>query len=80
MGITDRHADARQVLRWIKANQRVEVAREDLRREALKRRLDAGQTQAVIDGLVKAGWLKERTIATPGRHARRWDVNPRLFS
>src|SRR5262245_11110244 len=80
MGISDRHADARQVLRWIRANQRVEVAREDLRREALKRRLDADQTQAVIDGLVKAGWLKERTIATPGRHGRRWDVNPRLFS
>jgi hypothetical protein len=34
----------------------------------------------VIDLLVNAGWLRERTVVTPGRHAKRWDVNPKLYS
>ena len=83
IGLSERHANARRVLRWIKAdNRRNEVSREDLRRDALGQSLDADQTQSLIDGLVKTGWLREITkLAGPsgGRPARRWLVNPMLF-
>jgi hypothetical protein len=46
VGLTERHANARRVLRWIGARGLIEVAREELRREALSRRLDAEETQA----------------------------------
>ena len=80
MGITDKHADARRVLRWLKAKRKTEVSREEVRVEALGKRHDADQVQTIIDFLVRAGWLRERTVPTAGRHARRWDVNPQLHS
>ena len=80
MGSTDKHADARRVSRWIKANHKTEVSREELRVEALGKRHDADQVQTIIDSLVRAGWLRERTVPTAGRYARRWDVNPQLHS
>ena len=57
------------------------VSREDVRREALSRRLNADEVQTLIDGLVRAGWLREVTAKAegPGRPARRWEVNPELF-
>ena len=80
IGITDRHRDARRVLRWLRAHQRPEVSREDVRRDALGQRLDAEDTQRLLDELVRVGWLRARTVATRGRSAHRWDVNPRLLS
>ena len=80
MGITDKHADARRVSRWIKANHKTEVAREEVRVEALGKRHDADQVQTIIESLVRAGWLRERTVPTAGRYATRWDVNPQLHS
>jgi len=82
IGLTDHHAEARRVLRWLKAGNRQEVSREEVRREALTRRFDADQVQTIIDGLVRAGWLREVTAKAggPGRPARRWNVNPRLSS
>lgn len=81
MGLTDKHAEARAVLRWVRANDRRDVSLKDVRREALKQRFDAEDTQAIVAGLVRAGWLREITekAAGPGRPARRWDVNPKLF-
>ena len=52
----------------------------DIRREALGRRLDAEQTRSLLDGLVRAGWLKLVTTKTGGRAIHRWRVNPLLFS
>jgi hypothetical protein len=80
IGLTDRHAEARRVLRWLKAGNRQEVSREEVRCEALTRRLNADQVQTIIDGLARAGWLREVTAKAegPGRPARRWEVNPRL--
>src|SRR5262245_51831648 len=51
-----------------------------IRREALGRRLDAEQTRTLLDGLVRAGWLKLVTTKTDGRAIHRWQVNPLLFS
>jgi hypothetical protein len=84
IGLNERHANARSVLKWIKADKcRNKVSREGLRREALRQSLDAEQTQNLIDSLVNAGWLREITTSTGplgGRPARRWLVNPMLFT
>jgi hypothetical protein len=81
MGQSDKHADARRVLRWLQANGLREVALKDIRRDALAHKLDAEQTLALIEFLVRAGWLREATAKPvgPGRPARRWEVNPKLF-
>ena len=80
IGLTERHTNARRVLRWIRAHNRKEIGREEIRREALSRHLDADATQQVIDALVTAGWLKKVTTETAGRAKHRWLVNPKLFS
>jgi hypothetical protein len=80
IGLSERHANARRVLRWIKANGKDEVSREEVRREALGQSLDADQTQHLLDGLVKAGWLRETATKTSGRARRRWQVNPSINS
>jgi hypothetical protein len=80
IGLTDQHADARGVLRWARAERRSTVSREEIRRDALAQRLDAAQTQKLIDALVRAGWLREigNQKNGRGRPARRWQVNPEL--
>lgn len=60
IGLSERHANARRVLRWIKAHGKNAVSREEIRREALGQCLDADQTQILIDGLVKAGCVRSR--------------------
>jgi hypothetical protein len=77
IGLTDRHADSRRALRWIIAHAKYEVSREEIRREALGQRLDAEQTQHLLDRLVKAGWLQSRSSVTGGRKRHRWQVNPK---
>jgi hypothetical protein len=44
--------------------------------------LDEAGTLAVIEGLEKAGWLRETTIETGerGKPARPWAVNPKLHA
>ena len=82
IGISDGHANIRRVLRWVRAAGLRQVSLKDVRRDALSQTLSAGQTQALIDRLVKLRWLREVSIerATgPGWPARRWAVNPRLF-
>ena len=80
VGLSARHANARRVLRWLQKNHRDDVSREDIRRDALGQSLDADQTQALIDSLVSAGWLRQVTTLTPGRARHRWTVNAKLFS
>ena len=81
VGLTDKHSHARTVLRWLHASNKAMVSREEVRREALAQRLDAGETQALLDMLVRAGWLRETSakVLGPGRPPRRWEVNSRLF-
>jgi Protein of unknown function (DUF3987)/Bifunctional DNA primase/polymerase, N-terminal len=80
IGLTEKHSNARRTLCWIRANQKTELSLLDIRREALGRRLDAEQTRTLLDGLVRAGWLKLVTTKTGGRDIHRWQVNPLLFS
>jgi uncharacterized protein DUF3987/bifunctional DNA primase/polymerase-like protein len=82
IGLTERHTNARRVLRWLKANHKTEVSREDVRRDALSQRLDADGTTELLATLCRSGWLREK--ASPqqatGRPPRRWSVNLKLFS
>jgi hypothetical protein len=78
IGLTERHANARRALQWIKANRKDEVSREEIRREALGQTLDADQTQHLLDGMVRAGWLRKTATDTAGRRRHRWQVNPRI--
>jgi len=79
IGLAQHNADARRVLRWTKANRKQQVSREEARREALTRQQDADGTEAILNYLERAGWLKRQVTATGGRPATRWDVNPRLL-
>jgi hypothetical protein len=78
--LTQKHTNARRALCWIRKTRKAEVSLLDLRREGLGRRLDAEQTRGLLDGLVRAGWLKLVTMKTGGRDIHRWQVNPLLFS
>jgi Protein of unknown function (DUF3987)/Bifunctional DNA primase/polymerase, N-terminal len=81
VGLSDKHSHARTALRWLHAGNKAMVSREEVRREALAQRLDAGETQGLLDMLVRAGWLREVPVKAsgPGRPPRRWEINPRLF-
>ena len=78
IGLTDHHAEARRVLRWIRAGRRDLVSREDVRREALSQRFNADQVDSLLEILVTAGWLRKEVQPTSGRYAVRWAVNPKL--
>jgi hypothetical protein len=80
VGINEQHADARRVLKWAEANRKAELSVMDVRRDALKQQLDADKTEALLDRLVRVGWLKKITEKTRGRARHRWVVNPQLLS
>jgi len=79
IGIYQPHADAKRVLLWIRAHNKTEISVLDVRREALGQRLDAKKTQALLDSLESAGWLRKKSGSTGGRPRIRWEVNPILF-
>jgi hypothetical protein len=81
IGLTDDHAKARKVLRWLRAERKEQVSIEDVRREALQQSLTAEATRELVDKLVQAGWLRKVPIEGKGRgrHAHRWQVNPLLW-
>jgi hypothetical protein len=80
LGPTERHTNARRVLRWLRAERRDQVSVEDVRRHALQQSLNAEDTARLVETLVQAGWLRKAPIERrgPGRHAHRWLVNPLL--
>jgi hypothetical protein len=82
IGLSDDHALARRALKWIRAHKTDEriVSLKDIRREALGQTIDAKKTEAVLQQLERAGWLRKETIPTTGRARHRWQVNDLLFS
>ena len=82
IGLTESHAKARKVLRWLRAERRDQVSIEDVRRDALQQSLNAEATEKLVGALVQAGWLRKAPIEKrgPGRHAHRWAVNPLLWT
>jgi hypothetical protein len=82
IGLTERHADERRVLLWIRAKGKTEVSREEIRRDALSQRLDAKETTDLLKALSKSSWLREEITASGpqgGKPARKWLVNPKLL-
>jgi hypothetical protein len=78
---TRRHA--RSALRWLEANRKCEVTREDIRRHALRRAIDASRTNTVLGELWSAGVLRPAPLPDypqVGRPAERWQVNPVLWA
>jgi hypothetical protein len=63
VGLTDRHRNARRVLRWISCKQLLEVSREDVRRDALGPKLGrqrhAGRLEWLGDGWMVAPSLDQ---------------------
>jgi hypothetical protein len=82
IGLTDRHAEARRVLRWIRAGGWDTVSREDIRRDALSQRFDANETSILLESLEAAGWLRhvDEPRQGPGRPVTQWVVNTKLFT
>ena len=80
IGLNQRHADARRLLRWMRTHDKREISLKDARREALGQSLDADETQQLLDSLEKAGWLRKTTTRTVSRPIHRWEANPKLFS
>jgi hypothetical protein len=81
IGLSERDADARRVLRWMQQAKQETVSREDVRRTALAQKLNADETQALLERLARAGWVREQTEPRQGagRPSVRWAVNPLLF-
>jgi hypothetical protein len=77
IGLHQRQADERQVLRWINAKGLTKIKREDVRRGALSR-VSADHAEAVLQNLTRAGWVRRRATPTKGRPAVVWEVNPKL--
>jgi hypothetical protein len=80
IGLNERNANARRLLRWICANNKKEISVKDARRDALSQSLDADQTRELLDSLVNAGWLRKTSTQTDGRAKHRWEVNGTLFT
>ena len=84
IGLSERHANSRRVLRWIKATGKTEVAIKDIRRDALVGALDADQTESLVEALTRAGWLRPDVVKPSGpkggKPVRRWQVNPLLWA
>ena len=83
IGLSDRHKEARRILRWIRAHRKSEFSREEVRRDALSRSLNAEETQELLRFLVRAGWLRETVHPSGqkgGKPARRWQVNQSLYA
>jgi hypothetical protein len=83
-GLSERHATARRVLRWIRANRSSEpiISVSDVRRDALGQSVDEAGALELIEKLEAAGWLRrldQEASKGPGRQKHRWQVNPALF-
>jgi Protein of unknown function (DUF3987) len=81
IGLTERHANSRRVLRWLKTKRLDSISRENVRRHALAQSLDADGTQALLEDIERAGWIRklDEKRAGAGRPAMRWQVNPQLL-
>ena len=78
---TDLECRARRVVRWLRADGRASLSREDVRRTALGQTVDAREADRVLARLVEGGVLRRLAANSRpqgGRPALRWQVNPLL--
>jgi hypothetical protein len=81
---SDFERQARRVVRWLKkAGAKAETTREEVRRHALGKTANAGQTDMVLGRLWSAGIVRPAAHAPlpqGGRPPLRWEINPALAS
>jgi hypothetical protein len=78
-----RERQMRQVVRWLRQQGLSDVSREDVRREALQRTVDASEAEQVLYRLRDAGVVQRIDYDLPSRGGRppnRWWVNPALIT
>ena len=78
---TDLEYQARRVARWLRSNGLQEITREEVRRNALGRTVNAIGADRVLYRLRTAGIVRLMPLemrAQGGRPANRWEVNPAL--
>jgi hypothetical protein len=80
-GPTDLERQVRRVVRWLKAGQRTQATREEVRRYALGKTTDAQRTDLVLGRLYACGILRpaaHQPSPEGGRPRQLWEVNPAL--
>lgn len=77
-----RDRQMRQVVRWLKTSGQTEVSREEVRREALQRSVNASDAEQVLYRLRDAGIVQriDYDSLSRGRPPNRWWVNPALIT
>lgn len=78
---SERDRQARRVVRWLCQRGLSEVSREQVRREALQRSVNASDAEQVLYRLREAGIVEKVHYSIPqagGRPPNRWCINPRL--
>jgi hypothetical protein len=85
IGLSERHANLRRALRWIKATGRTEVSIKDIRRDAMAGSLDAEATLNLVDRLarIRAGFLlhlQSRPVRRAGNQSAAGGSNPLLWA
>jgi hypothetical protein len=79
--VRDENADHRRALRWMRSQGNAEISLKDIRRDALGQRLNEERTKGLLNDLVKAQWLQEKSPRqTGGWPEYRWHVNPALWA
>jgi hypothetical protein len=81
MAPTEHERRARTVVRWLQRKRKHQVSREDIRRNALSRAVNAIQTEQILLGLQQDGVVERASDGSQvrGRPSSKWWVNPALF-
>jgi len=79
---SDFERQVRRVVRWLKkAGAKAEITREEVRRQALGKTVNAGQAEMVLRRLWSAGIVRPAAhdpLPQGGRPPQRWEINPAL--
>ncbi len=81
--VGERERQGRQVVRWLRQHGQRDVSREDIRVEALRRAVNASDTEQVLYRLRDAGIVQRIDYRVPsggGRPPNRWWVHPALIA
>jgi hypothetical protein len=81
---SDVERQVRRVVRWLKkAGAKAEITREEVRRHALGKTVNAGQADLVLGRLWSAGIVRPAAhdpLPQGGRPPQRWEINPAVVS